>query len=147
MENRGRFATLVAAIVLGGAVGSGRAGDVDINVNLGGYPPPPSVIFDREPEIVVVPSTEVYYVPRASDYDLYRYGDHWYLNRNGYWYRAKTYRGPFLALGASKVPRMIIGLPTKYRRHPTHPHGGPPGQLKKHGAGPHGHSSKGGKKK
>ena len=158
MKTRTRLATVAACILLGGAIAPGGAAAVDINVNLGAYPPPPSVVFEREPEIVVVPSTRVYYVPRSSDYDLYRYGDRWYLNRNGYWYRARTYRGPFSALEPSRVPGIIIGLPAEYRRHPAHPHGGPPGQLKKGGNGPHGrpnehgagqhpHSNKGGKKK
>jgi hypothetical protein len=143
-----QLVSLAACILLGGAVTPRGVGALDINVSIGAYPPPPSVVFERVPETVIVPGTQVYYVPRSSDYDLYRHGDRWYLNRNGYWYRAGTYRGPFSALEPSRVPGVIIGLPAEYRRHPAHPHGGPPGQLKKGaGGGPPAHSSKGGKRK
>ena len=107
-----------------------EAGDVDINVNLGG--PPPVVRFEREPEFVVIPESRVWRLPEY-EYDFYRYDDDYYLNRDGYWYRAKTWRGPFVALPFDDLPNAIVGLPGKYRKHPAHPHGGPPGQLKKHG--------------
>ncbi len=123
------------------------AADIDINVNLG-HPPPPAIVFEREPRLLVVPRSSVHYVPDL-DYDFYRFGDHWFVNRSGYWYRAPSFRGPFRPIIVRDVPAVILGLPVQYRRHPAHPHGGPPGQLKKHGGGhgPHGHGHKGGKGK
>ncbi|MGH7898310.1 MAG: hypothetical protein ACREQQ_10175 [Candidatus Binatia bacterium] len=127
MKRTFRVAILGVLLALTSAA---HAADVDINVNLGA-PPPPAVFFDREPEVVLVPKTEVYYVPRVTDYDMYRVGPHWYVNRDGYWYRAKKYAGPFSVIEHRYVPRSIIVLPREYRRHPAHPHGGPPGQVKK----------------
>ena len=107
-----------------------EAGDVDINVNLGG--PPPVIRFDREPKFVVIPESRVWRLP-DYEYDFYRHDDDYYLNRDGHWYRAKSWRGPFEPFPFDRLPRVIVDLPGEYRRHPAHPHGGPPGQLKKHG--------------
>jgi hypothetical protein len=127
----------VAALFFGAMRGSSPGGDVDINVNLGGYPPPPAVVFEHEPAFVVVPGTQVYYVP-GYRYDVYRYGRYYYMNNAGYWYRAKTVRGPFAAVVYERVPGPIVALPAKYRGHPLHPHGGPPGHGKKPGGPGHG---------
>ena len=128
-------------LVLGGLLAlcaPANSADVDVNVNIGA-PPPPAVFFDREPEMVLVPRTHVYYVPRVTEYDMYRVGPYWYVNRDGYWYRAKKYRGPFAVIEHRRVPREIIVLPGEYHRHPMHPHGGPPGQMKKWQGAEHGH--------
>ena len=101
----------------------------DINVHIGDRRPP-VVVFDREPDVILVPRTRVYYVDH-SGYDLYRYGRYWYMNDDGYWFRASSYRGPFVSIAVGRVPRQIVVVPARYRRHPVHPHGGPPGQLKK----------------
>ena len=103
----------------------------DINIHLGDRPAP-VVVFDEEPEVVLVPRSRVYYVEHRG-YDLYRYGRYWYINDNGYWFRAAGYRGPFVGIELRHVPRSITVVPDRYRHHPihpAHPHGGPPGQLK-----------------
>jgi hypothetical protein len=100
----------------------------DVNIRLGR--PAPVVVFEREPDVVLVPSSRVYYVG-GLDYDLFRYGQFWYINDSGYWYRARNYRGPFAQIGFNYVPRPIIVVPGRYHRHPLHPLGGPPGQMKK----------------
>lgn len=101
----------------------------DVNIRLGSRPAP-VVVFEREPDVVLVPSTRVYYV-NDLDYDLYRYGQFWYINDGGYWYRARNYRGPFAQIRFETVPRQIVVVPDRYHRHPMHPLGGPPGQMKK----------------
>jgi hypothetical protein len=101
----------------------------DINVHIGDRRPP-VVVFDREPDVILVPRTRVYYVDHDG-YDLYRYGRYWYMNDDGYWFRASSYRGPFVSISVGRVPRQIVVVPARYRRHPVHPHGGPPGQMKK----------------
>ncbi len=104
----------------------------DINIRLGNRPAP-VVVFDDEPEVVLVPRSRVYYVEHRG-YDLYRYGRYWYINDSGYWFRASGYRGPFVGVELRHVPRSITVVPDRYRHHPVHPvhpHGGPPGQLKK----------------
>jgi hypothetical protein len=102
----------------------------DVNIRVGSRPAP-VVVFDREPDVVLIPRTHVYSVG-GLDYDLYRFGAYWYINDGGYWFRARSYRGPFRAIEYRYVPHAITVVPVKYRRHPAHPHGGPPGQMKKH---------------
>lgn len=125
---------LVAAVATLGAPATPAQAAVsaDINVRIGPRPAP-VVVFDREPEVVLVPRSRVYYVDHDS-YDLYRYGRYWYINDSGYWFRASSYRGPFVNITLARVPRQIVVVPARYRHHPArpvHPHGGPPGQLKK----------------
>jgi hypothetical protein len=129
----------IGMLILFGHI-DGAIADVDVHVNVG-VPPPPVVVYETQPEVVLVPRTQVYYVPGAADYDFYRYGGYWYINRGGYWYRGRSYRGPFAAIAFARVPHEIVVVPGAYHHHPfhpPHPHGGPPGQMKKHGHG-HGH--------
>ena len=102
----------------------------DLNIHLGSRPAP-VVVFEREPDVVLVPGSHVYAVG-GLDYDLYRYGQFWYMNDGGYWYRARNYRGPFGAVRYETVPRQIVMVPERYRNHPAHPLGGPPGQMKRY---------------
>ena len=98
------------------------------SVTIGNAPPPPAIVFQREPRVVVVPGSTVYVLEDDYDYDVFRYGVFWYVLNDGYWYRARTHRGPFVAVSARYVPNAISNVPAKYWRHP---HGGPPGQIKK----------------
>jgi hypothetical protein len=122
---------LVVTVATLGATPTPAAAAVsaDINVRIGPRPAP-VVVFDREPDVVLVPRSRVYYVDHDR-YDLYRYGRYWYINDDGYWFRASSYRGPFVSISVGRVPRSIVVVPARYRRHPAHPHGGPPGQMKK----------------
>jgi hypothetical protein len=71
--------------------------------------------FRSEPDVVLVPETRVYYV-RNYDHDVYRYGRYWYFVDDGRWYRARTYRGPFLYVHRTSVPRAIVQVPPRYRQ-------------------------------
>jgi len=66
--------------------------------------------------VSLVPSTKVYYA-RDQECDLYRYGLYWYFLEDGLWYRARTWRGPFLHLQFTSVPRSVRNVPLNYRRH------------------------------
>src|SRR5882762_11506917 len=72
--------------------------------------------FREEPAVSLVPTTRVYYV-RDRDCDLYRYGLYWYFLEDDRWFRARSWRGPFLHLQASSVPRSVRTVPLNYRRH------------------------------
>jgi hypothetical protein len=123
-------ALLLAAGLSLAAAAPGEAGvSADLNIRLGTRPAP-VVVFEREPDVVLVPSTRVYYVG-GLDYDLFRYGQFWYINDGGYWYRARNYRGPFGQIRFESVPRQVVYVPDRFHRHPMHPLGGPPGQMKK----------------
>jgi hypothetical protein len=110
---------LALALLAAGTVRNSDAGvSADINVQIGH--PAPVVVFDREPDVVLVPGTRVYYV-EDQPYDLYRYGAYWYICDGGYWYRARNYRGPFASIGFDIVPRSIVGVPARFHRHPIRP--------------------------
>jgi hypothetical protein len=117
---------LAAAMLLW--LAAAARGDVDVQVNIGA-PPPPPIVFQSAPPVTIIPGTPVYRVPSA-EYPVYRVENRWYVENGGYWYRARTYRGPFQPIVVSAVPRVLLDLP---EHHHGNPHGGPPGQLKKHG--------------
>jgi len=122
----------LATVVIGNATPARAGVSADINVHLGDHPAP-VVVFDEEPEVVLVPGSRVYYVDHRG-YDLYRYGRYWYINDAGFWFRASSYRGQFVGIELRHVPRSITVVPARYRQHPSHPahpHGGPPGRRMK----------------
>lgn len=94
--------------------------DVDIHIAV---PPPPHIVFETEPEVVIVPQTHVAYVPVVTQYDMYRYDKYWYVNQEGYWYRSRSYRGPFKHVQHRHLPHDFVVLPTEYRHHPIKPKG------------------------
>jgi hypothetical protein len=122
------LALALALIAAGSARRSDAGVSADINLHLGH--PSPVVVFDREPDVVLVPNTRVYYVS-GQPYDLFRYRDYWYIDDGGYWYRARNYRGPFVSVNFDFVPRSIVYVPARFHRHPMHPWGGPPGQERR----------------
>ena len=113
------------------------AARVDVHIGVVA-PPPPTIVYEREPEVVVVPNTSVYWVEGASDYDMYRYGGYWYVVRDGYWYRGSSYRGPFVAIPYDRVPRPIYVVPPEYHRHPFRRVGAPAHAHEYHGHEYHG---------
>ena len=86
------------------------------NINIMNAPPPPTIYFREQPEVVFVPETRVYVV-QHFDYDMFRYGDSWYVSRDGYWYRSQSYRGPFVAVDARSVPEPIYRVPAQHWKH------------------------------
>jgi hypothetical protein len=127
-----RSSLLLASVMsLAIAVPSGlEAQTLDINLRVGTSPPPPRIVYREMPRTEVIPNTSVHIViGERHDYDYFRYGVYWYIYRGDHWYRARRYNGPFTVCEAKYVPRAIISVPQRFWRH--HPHGGPPGQLKK----------------
>ncbi len=116
-----RIALWIACLVmaLGLVAPFSKAGartDVSINLRIGDPYRGPRLVFESEPDVVVVPGSRVYYV-RDYDYDLYRYGSYWYYCYDGGWYRARRYNGPFTYVGYRSVPRAVTYVPARYRRH------------------------------
>jgi hypothetical protein len=109
---------------------AGAETSIEVRLRAGTAPPPPQVVYRETPGTRIVPNTSVYVViGDRHDYDYFRYGVYWYIYRGDHWYRARRYTGPFTVVEAKYVPRAIINVPPRYWRH--HPHGGPPGQMKK----------------
>ena len=103
---------------------------VGLSVSIGDAPPPPVIVVREQPRIVMVPNSTVYVCEdERIDYDTFRYGVYWYVYNDGFWYRARTWRGPFRTIEVRYVPRAIMTVPARHWRH--HPHGGPPGLVKK----------------
>lgn len=127
-------AVAVATVGLASLPASSMAAtSVGVDINIGDPYRGAALHFRSEPDVILVPDTRVYHV-RDYDYDVYRYGRYWYFIEDGRWYRARSYRGPFVYIHRASVPRAIVMVPAKYRRH----WGGPPphavarGYHKKH---------------
>jgi len=88
---------------------------VGVSINIGDPYRGAALRFRSEPDVILVPETRVYYV-RNYDYDVYRYGRYWYFIDDGRWYRARTYRGPFLYIHQTSVPRAIVQVPPRYKK-------------------------------
>ena len=86
----------------------------DIRVSIGDRYQGATLNFRSQPRVVVIPDTRVYYV-QNYDYDLYRCDGSWYYVDDGYWYRAPSWRGPFVQVRVSSVPRTLIMVPMRYR--------------------------------
>jgi len=116
------FTAALLAVGLSTLTASSKAGtSVGVSINIGDPYRGAALHFRSEPDVVLVPETRVYYV-RNYDYDVYRYGSYWYFIDDGRWYRARSYRGPFIHIRSASVPRSIMVVPVRYKRH----WGGPP---------------------
>ena len=110
------FAALAVTAFLA-AVPPVQAGtSVGVHIQVGDPYRGGSLVFHKEPDLVMVPQSRVYYM-RNYDYDMYRYGSYWYFIDGGYWYRARSYRGPYVHISVKSVPRSVRYVPVKYRRH------------------------------
>jgi len=127
---RSLHAFAAAAVLAATVTATAHAGtSVDFRISVGDRYDGATLAFRSEPEVVLVPDTKVYYV-RDRDCDLYRYGRYWYFVEDGFWYRAGNWRGPFVHVRATSVPRSVAGVPVKYRRHWKN---GPPPHAVAHG--------------
>lgn len=126
-------ATVLCVAFVAAGCASGRA-HYGFEVGVTSAPPPPRIYFDARPAYVAELPGGVYVVDTGSyDCDMFRYGGSWYVFQAGYWYRSGSYRGPYRVVDVRTVPSRVLRVPAKHWRH--HPHGGPPGQMKKHRRG------------
>jgi len=105
---------------------------VSIGVQIGNAPPPPVVVYREEPHWVAVPHQRVCVVDDDGlGYDYFRYAGSFYIFNHGCWYRGRGYRGPFLAIEASSVPRVFYSIGDRDYHWHHRPAGLPPGIEKK----------------
>lgn len=90
---------------------AGSFAGAEVNIRL----PLPRLFLPAPPPLILIPGTYVYAVPDA-DADIVFYQGAWYRPHGGLWYIANGYNGPWRALGAERVPRVLIGLPPDFRR-------------------------------
>lgn len=126
------FALLLVLVCTGCATGFGRS-YFGFEADISTAPPPPAIVLDREPDMVLVPGTGVYEADADLGYDMFRYGSAWYVSYQGYWYAAPSYRGPFRIVRADRVPRRIYDVPVERWRH----HPGDRGEHRGHDHGDH----------
>lgn len=126
-------AALATLGLAGHPTSSIAATSVGVSINIGDPYRGAALHFRSEPDVVLVPDTRVYYV-RDYDYDVYRYGSYWYFIDDGRWFRARSYRGPFVYIHTATVPRAIVTVPVRYRRHwGPPPHAVANGYRRNHG--------------
>ena len=123
------LATLVALLASAAIPARSEAAvSVGVSLHVGDPYRGLSLHLRSEPDMALIPATRVY---RAQDFDrdLYRYGRDWYYVDDDYWYRASSYRGPFVRVDVSSVPREIWSVPAGYRT----TWGGPPDHAPAYG--------------
>lgn len=98
---------------------------VEVNIVL------PRVVIAAPPAVVVIPGTYVYFAPDVEA-DIFFYHGYWYRPYRGYWYRAGGYNGPWVHIGPSRVPRVLLNIPPDFRHIPPGHQRVPYGQVKKH---------------
>jgi len=102
------------------------------SIGVSNAPPPPQIVVADAPQLVAVPSSSVLVVENKG-YDVFTYGGSYYCFAGGFWYRSGSVGGPYVVLDVRSVPEPILVVPAPRWKH--HPHGGPPGQMKKKGRG------------
>lgn len=83
-------------------------------------PPPPVIVVKEEPRLVQVVDTRVFVVTDERwDDDCFRYGGWWWTWHRGHWFRARDWRGPYVAIEERGVPAAVITVPERHwKRHP-----------------------------
>lgn len=123
-----RALPVLAALLIVGCAEGYRYG---VSLDISNAPPPPRFVFRERPVYVETYGSVVVVDPGDYDCDMFQYGSSWYVYSGGYWYRSRSYNGPYAVISFESVPSRIYGVPESRWRH--HPHGGPPGQMKKRG--------------
>jgi hypothetical protein len=136
------FAVSLVGLV---SVGSARAADVHVGIEIG-VPAPPPIVVSAPPQLVVVPGVPtVQYAPDLG-VNFFFYGGSYYTYHGGAWFVSAAYGGPWTYVEHVHVPRPLYAVPHRcfhgapphyvayreYHGHPRHPHGMPPGQAKKY---------------
>src|SRR5512140_2282442 len=130
-----------AAVVWAGLALNGPARAIDVHIDIGNAPPPPTFVFRARPREVFEPRSRVYVVQDTGvgDVDCFRYGGYYWAFQDGYWYRAPSWRGRFVVIAPRYVPTVLYRVPEgRWKHRPS----GPPGLEKKPGGMPPGQYKK-----
>ncbi len=79
---------------------------------------PPGLVFESEPELILIPHTYVYYVSK-DDNDLFFYDGYWWRPWHDNWYRSDIYSGPWDMIDPDDVPAAVVDLPPHWRGFPS----------------------------
>ena len=114
------LSSIALALALGSAAPALANGNTYFGFQIGisNAPPPPRVVYAAPPVMTYVPEAGVYVVQDGYDgCDVFNMGPYWYINRGDYWYRARSYRGPFVAVDVRYVPRSVFYVPQQRWHH------------------------------
>lgn len=89
---------------------------VGINIGL------PLISFPSPPVLAVIPGSYVYSAANCEPEILFFEGQ-WYRSWNNRWHRARSYNGPWSAIGPRRVPGALLRLPAYYRQGGGHHRG------------------------
>jgi hypothetical protein len=127
---RAVLALLIFALSPVGSVSAETQIYYGFQIGITNAPPPPKIVYEEAPDVVIVSDTKVYVVDRGdNDCDFFRSGKYWYVTTGGFWFRSGSYDGSFKVIDVRIVPSAILSVPAKHWKH--HPKGGPPGLAKK----------------
>lgn len=133
-QKTGMLAALLAALAISGC--AAESAEYSARVEVSNARAPLRVAWVSRPAYAV--QYRGVYVVDANAYDadcdIFQFSGVWYAYTGGFWYRASGYRGPYVAISVERVPQRIFEVPTRHWKK-GHPHGGPPGQMKKRGRG------------
>jgi len=129
MTNSGSgFRCLLAGAAIAAVMGFSEPAraEVSVSINIG----PPPIVVAEPPTVVLVPQSKVYFVPDPQ-VDVFFYGGYWWSPRGERWYRAQAYKGPWVVMERTRVPRAVIYMPRDYRARYDRERHIPYGQWKK----------------
>lgn len=99
------------------------AADVHVGIHVG-VPPPPPIVFEAPPRLVVVPGApRVRYAPDVT-VNFFSYGGRYYTYDDGNWFVAHDYGGPWGYVEPRYVPHQILVVPHRYYHVPPRLVGG-----------------------
>jgi hypothetical protein len=123
-----RIVVVLLAIGCAATLGANAETHFGFSIGITNAPPPPRVVVADAPQLVAIPNTTVRVVGNTS-YDVFAYHGSYYCYTHGFWYHAGSAAGPYMVVDVRSVPEPILVVPAPHWKH--HPHGGPPGQMKK----------------
>ncbi len=118
------FYVLAGSVALGAVLAApARAADVHVGVHIG-VPPPPAIVFEAPPRLVVVPGyPHVHYAPDVS-VNFFSYGGRYYTYDNDGWFVAHDHGGPWRYVDRRHVPGPLLRVPSRYYHVPPRLVGG-----------------------
>jgi hypothetical protein len=109
-----RLSIIASSLTFAAALaGPASAADVHVGIHVG-VPPPPAIVFEAPPRLVVVPGApRVHYAPDVS-VNFFSYGGRYYTYDDGSWFVAHDYGGPWGYVERRHVPHDILVVPHRY---------------------------------
>jgi len=118
-----RTAPAGLAVALALALAPPAHADIDVRLDLGNAPEPPSFAFVAPPHRVYDSTSGVYVIDDADvgDVDLFQVGGTYYLFDEGFWYRSSDWRDDFSVVAPQDVPGALYNVSVDlWKHHPSY---------------------------